>query len=539
MRSLLIVLLGLVVQHGYCQSEFFKFFPDFETPFKTSVFPMSDGMVWCFQNQNSTTLEIQRRTVKTDFDGETQWIITPDSSNFSLSYACEPAPGVMIFGGSYLVQDQFGPQGWSLVTRLDAQGNVIWAKRATSQTSAGLTGIYSNGEVIYALYTSYSVFCGTQMYRAAVIAYDLDGNLLWERSFGHGGFVTNYYFQAATIADNGDLVAAIDVGGSQNTQVAGIVLTRISSQGNVSWTKHINWQNDFTQSSVNGLAESPEGDIFLGCRLMTDQSSTYPNSLWIGKFSSDGSALDQRIYSAGVDVGENISGMVASENELMVYVKRYSPFETETSHIELIGINYNTLSVGSTGSTLQTSVREDVYGEDPPQLAIAPDGSYFSSSIVQCAETQKSFSSMFKWTPNTFTDCNSFDVSEDYTDSVSTFEVLDYVNSEGSALTHDNAEVGFTQQEIVQALDFCAGCDVISSNGKMSNQNELSFYPNPAKDFIAVSGDVENYSIMDLQGRIVMEGQLNSAKQISMEGLSPGIFVIKLNQEAFKLIKVN
>lgn len=541
MKSFLPALFFILVSlPAKSQDRFFKFFPGYDDPFITSVYSVSDGLIWCLNNQNSTTFSLERRIVKTDFNGNTNWILAPDSNNFSMQYACEPAPGVLILGGFYNIQGQFGNQGWGIISRVDAQGNVVWAKKATAQTSAGFTGVYTSGEVIYALFTSYSIFSGTQMYKAAVIAYDLDGNKLWENLYGHPGLTTNYYFQGATIAQNGDLIAAVDVRGSQNVQVSGIVLTRISPQGVVRFTKHINWHADFQQSTANGVAESPDGNIYVGCRLMTDQSSNYPNALWIGKFGSDGEQLDQRMYSAGEDVGENIAGMKATETELVVYVKRYSPFETVQRHLDLLAIDYSDLSLNALGSTDAFVVFEDVYGEDPPQLAIGPDGSFFSSAIVFCEATQKGKTSMFKWSPNLETECSIIDASGVYTDSVSTFTSVDYTVSPGSVPTYEDAgDIGFVQLTIDQAADFCAGCDVSTNFTNILNDHAGSFYPNPATELVVLRTECMSYNIRDLSGRTIKEGALNGATQISLSEIPKGLYFMTLDGKTSRLLITN
>ncbi|MCB0820191.1 MAG: T9SS type A sorting domain-containing protein [Bacteroidetes bacterium] len=519
------------------QGSFYKFFPGFETPFITSVYPMHDGLICCFQNQNSTTLEISRRIVKTDFDGNTSWIMVPDSSNYSIQYACEPQPGATILGGFYSISGQFGPQGWGLITRIDENGNVIWAKRATAQTSGGLTGVYSNGQIIYALFTSYSNFSNSQMYSASVIAYDLDGNKLWEVPYGHSGFVTNYYFEGATVAENGDFIGAIDVRGSQNVQVSGIVLTRITPQGVVSWTKHINWHADFSQSTANGVAEGPDGSIYVGCRLMTDQSSIYPNALWIGKFGADGEQLDQRMYSAGTDVGENISGMTATENHLLVYVKRYSPFEAVQRQLDLLAIDYEDLSVFSAKSSEVFVTFESVYGEDPPQLAMGPDGSAYTSAISFCDINQKNYSSIFKWNTDLETGCNSTDVTGIYTDSVSAFTAVDYVNSGFNIPTYANADnINFIHLAVEQAPDFCDGCDISTGLKNISPDPVALFYPNPAKNNIVLRTDIKAFTLSDLSGRIILSDYTQGKQSISIEGIPAGIYLLNLDGLSSKLI---
>jgi hypothetical protein len=519
------------------QETFYKFFPGFETPFITSSFSTSDGIIWCLSNQNSSTLEITRRIVKTDFNGNTSWVLAPDSSNFSIQYACEPQPGILILGGTYTIQGQFGPQGYGLICRVDSDGNVLWSRKSTSQSFAGLTGVYSNGSIIYALLTSYSIFSGTQMYSSAIIAYDLDGNVLWEKPYGHQGLVTNYYFQGATVGENGDLIAAIDVRGSQNVQVSGIVLTRINAQGVAAWTKHINWHSDFPQSAVNGLAEGPDGSIYVGCRLMTDQSSIYPNALWIGKYDESGTLLNQKMYSAGTDVGENIGGMLAGTNELLVYVKRYSPFESIRRHLDLLAINYDDLTIDAAGSTDIEVIFESVYGEDPPQMAEGPDGSIFTSCISFCAANQKSYTSMVKWDINQQTLCSSVDVSAIYTDSVSAFTSSDYANSGFIVPSYSNADdISFISLSSEQASNFCAGCDISTGIESLKPEDSLLIYPNPASTFIRFLNYSGSFVICDLSGRVHLQGNTGADEQISIEGMQSGLYIIRCGEKNTRLI---
>jgi C1A family cysteine protease len=63
--------------------------------------------------------------------------------------------------------------------------------------------------------------------------------------------------------------------------------------------------------------------------------------------------------------------------------------------------------------------------------------------------------------------------------------------------------------------------------------NTFEIYPNPADDFITVEvpGITQNAVIYDINGRVVMNIQLNGQKQIDIHNLHSGIYTIRVNDE--------
>jgi chondroitin AC lyase len=66
---------------------------------------------------------------------------------------------------------------------------------------------------------------------------------------------------------------------------------------------------------------------------------------------------------------------------------------------------------------------------------------------------------------------------------------------------------------------------------KIMNQG-FSFYPNPVKDKLYLNTKNENplhYELFDLQGKMIMKGVFDESRQLDLSGLTPGFFMILVN----------
>lgn len=93
-----------------------------------------------------------------------------------------------------------------------------------------------------------------------------------------------------------------------------------------------------------------------------------------------------------------------------------------------------------------------------------------------------------------------------------------------------------------KGTDVC-GDDVPVEVPTLSNLDHLRFYPNPANESLTVdvtATEKISYQILDLQGRMVSQGYLNTGKNIlNVEALSEGMYVLKTDTGAkhFEVIK--
>lgn len=72
-----------------------------------------------------------------------------------------------------------------------------------------------------------------------------------------------------------------------------------------------------------------------------------------------------------------------------------------------------------------------------------------------------------------------------------------------------------------------------SANGIYEDEvGQFSIYPNPASNVLTIEGDaIENYTILDLTGRVIETRTVNSSKVlVDVFGLNNGIYLIRLNE---------
>ncbi|MGV8915832.1 MAG: T9SS type A sorting domain-containing protein [Kaistella sp.] len=79
-------------------------------------------------------------------------------------------------------------------------------------------------------------------------------------------------------------------------------------------------------------------------------------------------------------------------------------------------------------------------------------------------------------------------------------------------------------------------------------QSPISVYPNPVKDFLTVDFNTEklensSYQLFDTSGKIIIQGNLKSAKsQISASSIATGMYILRITNagklvKTFKIIK--
>jgi len=93
---------------------------------------------------------------------------------------------------------------------------------------------------------------------------------------------------------------------------------------------------------------------------------------------------------------------------------------------------------------------------------------------------------------------------------------------------------------------FCNGTGSHVINVETENsQNQISIFPNPATERFQVDfgtrfnkGEYPNITVFDLNGRIVYSTQANANQiEINIESLAPGTYIVKVDEQAYKLIK--
>jgi hypothetical protein len=79
-------------------------------------------------------------------------------------------------------------------------------------------------------------------------------------------------------------------------------------------------------------------------------------------------------------------------------------------------------------------------------------------------------------------------------------------------------------------------CEIILSNDNFTNNN-ISFYPNPAKSNININNteNIEQIDIFDLSGRLI-KYKVSDFKNIDLSDLSPGTYILKVSLDSNKFL---
>jgi hypothetical protein len=78
---------------------------------------------------------------------------------------------------------------------------------------------------------------------------------------------------------------------------------------------------------------------------------------------------------------------------------------------------------------------------------------------------------------------------------------------------------------------------VITSSGKDIKNEAFSVSPNPAKDVITIHAQKGVASIYNSNGKLEIAQSLEENKQVNINSLQPGMYVVVVNGESFKIIK--
>jgi Leucine-rich repeat (LRR) protein len=75
-----------------------------------------------------------------------------------------------------------------------------------------------------------------------------------------------------------------------------------------------------------------------------------------------------------------------------------------------------------------------------------------------------------------------------------------------------------------------SNCSVLNVNGNENESSTLIFYPNPARDKIFFSKDLNLVSVYDLNGLLIKEDKINN-REMNVSDLTIGLYILKVQSE--------
>ncbi len=135
-------------------------------------------------------------------------------------------------------------------------------------------------------------------------------------------------------------------------------------------------------------------------------------------------------------------------------------------------------------------------------------------------------------------------------DGVSTEMYLDPINNIGiCVLTNGEGDAFPICEELYQyalALNSNTGitpsCSpVLGIEEEENNDNEIEFYPNPIKGFVIINTKTDEnveYEIYSITGKLLISGIINNSNNtINLNDFPPAIYLLKIKNKTFKLVK--
>jgi hypothetical protein len=440
-----------------------------------------------------------------------------------------------------------------LLQKIDKNGNMVW-KRALSGTSNDTyigNVTQGRGDTIFATISRSSFSSSTYYSKSSVVALNSNGQTLWTRYFSNVGLTSDYGFSRTMLAANGDFIGVADIRGSANASANGMMITRITPQGTIVFSKYFDFRPTHTQLSVTGLTETASGNLVFGGRLMTDQISTYPNSMWLAKLDAAGNTLQQKVYSGGTDVGELLHSLRFANGKLYASVHQYAPFDSVKRSFWIGELNEASLSFTAQNAIKLGVTTEDPYGNVRNALCITADGKPTMAGGFYCEAIGKNLPVMLQWSASLTSSCPSLDASLPLTDSVTTYTVTDYVSVGTFTVsnTADTTSIIITTVVPVTPAPLCNGCAVPNSIASPEIKDLFRVYPNPGdgRFHIDLNQPLQDAQVMvyNNQGTLVYKGALAGTHHtLDLGSQAAGIYYLKVssrdgNYSFRKLVKVN
>jgi hypothetical protein len=92
--------------------------------------------------------------------------------------------------------------------------------------------------------------------------------------------------------------------------------------------------------------------------------------------------------------------------------------------------------------------------------------------------------------------------------------------------------------QTVTELSALTGVTLLGNAHFDNQKNPIKIYPTPTENklFVTINNqEALNYEIIDIKGKVVLQGQLNNSKYIQIEQLEKGFYFAKITSNDFSL----
>jgi hypothetical protein len=446
--------------------------------------------------------------VKTDVNGDTLWTASYGDTvggNCDLQYIndlCQLSDsGYLTVGGKKTCDNS----GSGEITRLDKNGNVLWAKKCTPNGEDPYPCIQDKaGNFIVG---GYVTGIGAGANDGCLMKLDANGDTLWSRTYGGTG--NEWFYHIIQTKDGGYMAAGYTSSFGQGGQDIYIVKTDVN--GNLIWSKAYGTAGDEFAFGHCLQATSDGGYILTGQVGSGSQSAT---GIFLMKIDSTGNMKWANYYSGA------FAHAVKQTPDKGYAVVGTGDYGTGY-HVVLI-------KTDSTG-VMQWSKTYGGSGgyEEGWILDLANDGGYVTgghTSLV--AATEQMY--LVKTDANGNSNCNE-------TNPVITPSVAPFVTTNAATIVHEGTNTvsyPFTSQRGTVITTLCSALGLAENKNIPENPG---IYPNPVINNVTLSfgqEEINHIELYDIEGR-KLNTFTSSGKEFtfSCSGLAAGLYFIKVTSQ--------
>lgn len=453
--------------------------------------------------------------------------------------------GGYIIGGSDLAFN-----GNPKIVKLDASGNVEWAKAVWNSGAAAHAPVAAVGQSVSGnIFVLVDASDGGMVYDFTLAEFDLNGNLVWEKTISLDNYYQNYYtgFHKVEQLSTGEYYI---LPSAYHT----VPIIKLTATGDLIWAKELDGDSPTDKTPAFDYHVSSSGEITGACKDENDRMvfrmDASGNVIWSEKYvsglythtkcitqTSDGNYV-MGGYQAGA-WGAFIMKIAASDGSIMWYQAYDGVGQvwdiSETASGGLLASADN----GSTGSLRFLELDDlgnvtdaweaitGIHNVAVPNYSQLTGGEFILSARDQ---TSSGAGLLLRGYDNGGFGCGFQPITVSYSG-------YDYsgVTYQSNYVTVSNvgtqvaSALSISDVTTITTSDFCE----TFTNVDVIEELEMDLYPNPANEVVTLQALYPggNYQLVNLTGQIVLHGRLEGETAVlDVSELTSGLYFLSLEQ---------
>ncbi|HUH36007.1 MAG TPA: T9SS type A sorting domain-containing protein [Moheibacter sp.] len=455
------------------------------------------------------------------------------------------------------------------IIKLNSEGALIWEKSyggSTHDTAGSVVELSNeNGYVIVGdtMSNDGDVTPNDSSVAWWVIRIDLEGNLIWEKTLGGEGY--NRANSVIQINDEEIMIAGVSdmEGGDVTVNYGGadFWVVKMDIDGNLIWEKSYGGSGD---ESPEQIIQTIDGNFLLvGFSNSSDGHISSPqgnddNDYWVIKIDGEGNLLWEKSYGGSgaggfMGFGDGANAVVESIDGGFVVVGASSSLDGQVTGNHGGTEDFWIIKIDNTGHLVWEKSYGGFHMDNASAIVQTEEGNFIIAG--SSASVDGDITNHHEEWPGR-EDVWVIEINQDgellweksYGGTAIEFTRDMVLNPEGEiiilAVTYSESGDGDVSQNHGMADIWILKLDREIMGLSEKEIGKIAYYPNPVNDVLYLSFDqsISAISIVDLSGKIVFQQSIGAEKaQIDLTFLSKGIYIVKTQSEGgtqtFKIVK--